>query len=260
MYFVLHPDDTTEVYRNTTTMVFDRVVQQLQRTFDISEKTMINAWALPISKENDRIQKIAGVPNPAGKSLGDLSMDFWKTQLVGPEFRNIETVFTRNITKILAEQVALSEVSGAEINLLELSRDVIVGAGLRAFFGDKLLEMHPDFIAKYIAFDAESWKLWFKWPFSNSMYANKKAVEDALQSWLEVPVQERGEMGYLVRTVEKTQVAIGTPLSDLARIMNLLIFMYVIFLAFISRYVLIRIGTASTQTPTKQHTGQWSIS
>jgi hypothetical protein len=224
MYFVLHPDDTTEVYKNTTTLVFDRIVHQLQRTFGISEGTMNKFCAVPASKEEDPIENIAGVPNPGSKSLADLSMDFWRMQLVGTEYRNVETKIAGYVAEILAEKVSLAESSGADISLLELSREVIVGAAMRATFGSKLLEMYPDFVAKYIAFDAESWKVWFQWPFSKSMYASKKAVEDALAHWLEVPVDERGDMSFMVRTVEKTQRALGTPPEDLARFMHLLIF------------------------------------
>jgi hypothetical protein len=224
IYFVLHPDDGTEVYKNTTTLSFDRIVHNLQRMFGVSEPTMVKFCSAPASRDEDSIENVAGVPNPGSKSLADLSMDFWHMSLIKNEYKDLETKMANYVAEILAEKVRLAEERGAEISLLDLSREVIVGAALRATFGSKLLEMYPDFVAKYIAFDEEVWKVWFHWPFSKSMYTAKKAVEDALGRWLEVPVEERGDMSFMVRTVEKTQRAIGTPPGDLARFMHLLIF------------------------------------
>lgn len=224
MYFVLHPDDSTAVYRNTTTMSFMKVVEQLQRTFRISEKTMQTAWTVPKSKEEDRVQTIAGVSNPGLKSLGDLSMDFWKAQVAGKEYGALEAKFSHMIADELAKEVAHGPTGDGVFKLLPLMQKVFLTAGMRTFFGEKLLEMDPDFVAKFIAFDGESWKLWFKWPLSKKMFANKRRVEESLEKWLEVPRGERGDLSYLVDMVEKTQVAIGTRVDDLARIMHLLIF------------------------------------
>lgn len=225
MYFILHPDDSTAVYRNTTSMSFIKIVEQLQRTFRISERTMQAAWKVPTSKEEDRVQTIAGLPNPGLKSLGDLSMDFWKAQVAGKEYGAVESQFSRMIADELAKEVSRAGMRDGEIKLLQLVQRVFLGAGMRTFFGEKLLELDPDFVAKFVAFDDESWKLWFRWPFSKRMFANKRNVEESLERWLELPREERGELAYLVDMVERSQRAIGTPMNDLAKIMNLLIFM-----------------------------------
>ena len=60
---------------------------------------------------------------------------------------------------------------------VKLSRDVIVDAGLRAYFGGDVLEMHPNFVAKHIM-STPRLKAVVQMPFSKPMYANKKAVED----------------------------------------------------------------------------------
>jgi hypothetical protein len=225
MYFVLHPDDSTAVYRSTTTMSFYKVVEQLQRTFRISEPTMLAAWTVPKSKEEDRAQTVDGVSNPSLKSLGDLSMDFWKTQVAGKEYGAVESKFLALLSDELSKEVALAELGNDTIMLLPLMQRVFLGAGMRTFFGEKLLELDPDFVTKLIAFDDETWKLWFRWPFSKKMFENKRRVEESLENWLKLPREERGELAYLVEMVEKTQRAIGTQVDDLAKIMNLLIFM-----------------------------------
>lgn len=224
MYFILHPDDSTAVYRSTTTMSFYRVVEQLQRTFCISEPTMLAAWAPPKSKEEDRAQTVAGVSNPGLKCLADLSMDFWKAQVAGKEYGAVESKFARLLSEELAKEGARTDIRDDTIKLLSLVQRVFLSAGMRTFFGEKLLERDPDFVAKFVAFDDESWKLWFRWPFSKKMFENKRRVEESLERWLKLPREERGELAYLVDVVEKTQRAIGTPISDLAKIMNLLIF------------------------------------
>lgn len=224
MYFILHPDDSTAVYRSSTTMSFYKVVEQLQRTFKISEPTMLAAWKTPQSKEDDVTQSMAGISNPGLKSLADLSMEFWKAQVAGTEYGAVESKFASLLSEELVKEVASAEERATTIKLLPLVQRVFLTAGMRTFFGEKLLELDPDFVAKFIAFDDESWKLWFRWPFSKKMFENKRRVEESLETWLKLPRVERGELGYLVDVVENTQLALGTPIDDLAKIMNLLIF------------------------------------
>lgn len=220
----MHPNDTTAVYRNTATMSFQKIVLQLQHTFRISESTLQTAWTVPKSKAVDPIQTVSGVANPSLKSLADLSMDFWKIQ-VGKYYEPVEAKFTHLIKEELAKEIVRAQTdSDGMIGLLPLVRQVFLAAGMRTFFGEKLLEMDPGFVAKFVAFDDQSWKLWFKWPFSKKMFANKRRVEESLEKWLKVPREERGEMSYLIDVVEKTQRAIGTPVDDLARIFHMMIF------------------------------------
>lgn len=225
MYFILHPDDSTAAYKNTSSMVFIKIIEQLQYTFRISEKTLRACWAVPRSKEEDKMQMIAGVPNPSLKSLGELNMDFWRIQVAGKEYKAIEARFSRCIEEELANEVAEARLQGGELNLIPLIQRVFLAAGFRAFFGEKLLEIDPDFVKTFVAFDNESWKLWFKWPFSKTMFANKEKLEKSLEKWLAIPREDRGETSFLVDIVERTQNIMGAPMDDMGRIMNLLIFM-----------------------------------
>ncbi|KAF2248090.1 cytochrome P450 [Trematosphaeria pertusa] len=220
MYFIVDPADAAEVYKNAASFAFDRVVQQLQRTFGISEGTMMATWGS--SKEND---SKSGSSKARDKNLGELSMEFWRTQLVRQEgYSDIESKLFQHVSAILDQQVSRAEATGGEISLSKLTTEVIIGAALRAFFGESLLEMQPDLVETYVAFDKESWKLWFRWPFSKSMYAKKAAVEDSLRKWITLPQERRLGRSYIVKMVEQTQRALGTPDPDLAKIMNLLVY------------------------------------
>lgn len=224
MYFIVDPADAAEVYKNAASFAFDRVVQQLQRTFGISEGTMMATWGS--SKEND---SKSGSSKARDKNLGELSMEFWRTQLVRQEgYSDIESKLFQHVSAILDQQVSRAEATGGEISLSKLTTEVIIGAALRAFFGESLLEMQPDLVETYVAFDKESWKLWFRWPFSKSMYAKKAAVEDSLRKWITLPQERRLGRSYIVKMVEQTQRALGTPDPDLAKIMNLLVYVYVL--------------------------------
>ncbi|KAF1951248.1 cytochrome P450 [Byssothecium circinans] len=226
IYIILHPDDAAEAYKNTTTMVFDKIVQNLQLMFGISKQTMERVWLKPLSKEEDVVARELKLSNPGLKSLGELSMDFWRTQLVGQEgYKDAETKLLHYIDAVLAEQVKCAhEKANGEITLARLTREVLIGAAMRAFFGPKLFEIEPDFVDIYSAFDVESWKLWFKWPFAKEMWRNKARVEEALRTWIRLPREEREGMSYIVDMVEQTQRAVGTGEDDLVKIMNLLVF------------------------------------
>jgi hypothetical protein len=224
MYFILHPDDSTTVYRSTSTMSFWKIVEQLQRGFGISAPTMQAIWTPPKSKEEDKVQTVAGVPNTGLKSLADLSMDFWKNQGTGKPYAAAEYRFVELLSDELAKEVARANAGNGTIKLLDLIQRVFLTAGFRTFFGEKLLEIDPDFVDKFLAFEEESWVMFFKWPFSKKVYVYRRRIEESFEKWLRLPREERGECAYLVDVVETTQKAIGTSTEDIAKMMNLLIF------------------------------------
>ena len=83
-------------------------------------------------------------------------------QVAGKEYGALESKFTRFITDELAKEVARANIRNDGLKLLPLVQRVFIGAGIRTFFGEKLLKMDPDFVAKFIAFDDQSWRLWFR--------------------------------------------------------------------------------------------------
>ncbi|PSN66567.1 cytochrome P450 [Corynespora cassiicola Philippines] len=227
MYFVVDPEDAANVYKNTTSFVFDKVVQSLQRTFGISDETMTATWkpGYDHAASGEKIDDHDKARKLSSKSLGELSMDFWRMQTVGTEgYNDLETKFSRYINILLSEQVDRAASNAGSIRLSHLTNVVLVGAALRALFGESLLEMQPDLVETYVAFDTESWKLWFKWPFAKTMYERKALLENALKRWVEIPLERRPGRSFLIDTVERTQRGLGTSTSDLAKIMNLIIF------------------------------------
>jgi hypothetical protein len=227
MYFVVEPEDAANVYKDTTSFVFDKVVQSLQRTFGISDETMTATWKPGYDSESkdQKEHKNISARKAPGKSLGELSMDFWRIQTVGAEgYNDLETKFSRYIEMLLSQQVDQAASKGGLVDLSHLINVVLVGTALRALFGDTLLDMQPDLIETYVAFDTESWKLWFKWPVASTMYKRKALLEDALRRWVEVPEEQRPGRSFLIETVERTQRTLGTSSADLAKIMNLIIF------------------------------------
>ena len=49
----------------------------------------------------------------------------------------------------------------------------MMDAGTIALFGTKILVIDPKLVQKFLAFDDENWKLWYKWPNARAMHAVK---------------------------------------------------------------------------------------
>ena len=78
----------------------------------------------------------------------------------------------------------------------------------------------------FLDFDAENWKLWYKWPRAKTMHAAKAKVTKTLRQWLQLPMSERSDAAWLIQTMEATQRAIGMDEQDIATILTMVYFVY----------------------------------
>ncbi|KAF2014264.1 cytochrome P450 [Aaosphaeria arxii CBS 175.79] len=231
MFFLTDPKQVADFHKNTTSLAFDKIAQELSTTFGVSQKTLQTTYRRPNSEEVDVPAKIMQIQNPRNKSLAELNNDFWKQQLVpGPLYYKLQDECLQYLDNSLKpESIAHNykgptDEKGTTVSLLRLMQDVLMDAALRAFFGDKMMELEPNLIRDFIDFDEDNWKLWYKWPDAKEMFAAKSKLSKSVQRWLNTPEEERPGAAFIVETFEKTQRAMGTPIEDLANILVLIIF------------------------------------
>lgn len=234
VYFLTSPDDVSTMYKNTSSLVFDRIVHELTMTFGVSKATVDKVFERPVSKKDDAVARALDVQNPRLKSLSELNNDFWKLQLnPGPKYQVLQTLFTKYLEKSLdaktdgVEKTHLKTIPGTDdylVSLLSWTQGILIDAALRAFFGDALIESEPQIVDDFLAFDDDNWKLWYKWPQADAMFAAKARVSAALKRYITLPRQKREGASFIVDTFIEGQRAIGTPDEDLANILCMVVF------------------------------------
>ncbi|KAL9095448.1 MAG: hypothetical protein Q9165_002319 [Trypethelium subeluteriae] len=238
----LHPDepkelpywipDVSELYKSTQALVFDKIVYELSIMFGVTHGAMDNVYRRPDSEADDVVSRTMNIKNPSRKSLAQLNNDFWKQQLVpGEAYYNLQGKFLKYISDWLQPGnikgpyvLSCSEKGEKTVSLLRWVQEVLLDAALRAFFGDKILEIEPNLPKYFLEFDDDNWKLWYKWPKADDMHAAKDRVSKTIQRYLALPKSERPGASFIVETFEKTQRALGTSEEDLAKIFCMVVF------------------------------------
>ncbi|CAD6446126.1 2e5bed58-8b25-417b-ab5c-118505115baa [Sclerotinia trifoliorum] len=234
LYFLTAPEDVVMLYRNTESLAFDRIVHELGITFGVSRLAMDAVYRPPVDDSDDAPAQVMAIKNPKRKSLAHLNNDFWKQQLVpGQHYYDLQDKFFTLLTDSLRPErvrsggayVRARNTDGSfTVSLQEWTREVLIDAAVRVFFGHKLLDMSPDLITDFVAFDEHNWKLWYKWPNATDMFAAKSRLASAIERWLCLSDEERGECSFIVATMISTQRAIGMSDKDLAKVLCMVVF------------------------------------
>ncbi|ERF70298.1 hypothetical protein EPUS_06339 [Endocarpon pusillum Z07020] len=224
-------NDTREPFAITLTggkLYF--IVRELASSFGVSNSALYEFSRQPLGEKDDVVSRKTGIKNPRLKSLSQLNNDFWKQQLLpGERYSELQERFLGYIETSLIQadtsnKSATCEAANHEhTSLMEWTQSVLIDAGVRAFFGDKLLELEPDLPKHFLKFNNEQWKLWHKWPKTTQMRAAKSQCIKTMQQYLALPKHERPGAAYMVEIMETTQRALGIPEDDIAIVLFMLL-------------------------------------
>ena len=233
IYFLTSPSDVTTAYKKTESLVFDKIVYEFSRTFGVSKDTMDKVSQNPGDEKTDVLSQSLRIENRQMKSLAQLNNDFWKQQLLpGENYGKLQSRFLKLMDESLGPEstcrgpyvISTGPDGTFQVSLLSWTQDVLLSAAMRAFFGEKLLDVDLDLPQHFLDFDYDNWKLWYKWPDSKNMHLALRKVTVALEKWLAIPSAERAGASFIVETFEKSQKALGTSNEDLAKIFSMVLF------------------------------------
>lgn len=110
-------------------------------------------------------------------------------------------------------------------SLLEWTRDVLLKAVTEAFVGGRLLELEPQLLQYFAAFDDESRKLTYKYPrnASRDMYRAKDKIVEAIEAYLRLPSYQRPDAAWLIQKFEFETSKAGIGVHDLATMLTSLL-------------------------------------
>ncbi|KAF2867711.1 cytochrome P450 [Massariosphaeria phaeospora] len=86
------------------------------------------------------------------------------------------------------------------VSLLDLTVELFIAQSTTSYFGPALLELAPDLVSSFMAWEYVNWKFLFQLPdvFARDMLAAKKAITDAFTGYYRLPRSERpGAVGFV---------------------------------------------------------------
>ncbi|KAL8671947.1 MAG: hypothetical protein Q9168_003573 [Polycauliona sp. 1 TL-2023] len=172
--------------------------------------------------------------NPRGlhKALAHAGEDYYREQLLPGD--RLDVLWQRALGLIdsaihwdqLPQAPGTSVKNGNKmVGLLEWNRMVLLESVITAFFGSQLLEIDPQLLQHFSAFDEESWKLTYKYPpaFSKRMYHAKDQLVAAVHTYLQLPKDQRPDGAWLIQKLELETGKLGISTKDLAAMITSLV-------------------------------------
>jgi hypothetical protein len=224
---VTNPDHVIQVYKNKTTLSFNVFVEDLMLSCGASTETVMKMSQSPPPYVADSTD--SGL-NPHSKSLVSLAVDFHHTQLLpGPnsQVAPLTSAFLGHITELLAWKNIHGDdkIKGARTknsiertSLLRFCGRVLIEAGTRTYWGERLWQLAPDMLETFYDLDHTIWKLLFRFPpmFSKDANLARDTIIDVLTKYYERPLAERDDAAWWTKSMESESRAIGLSERDMA--------------------------------------------
>ena len=161
--------------------------------------------------------------NPHSKSLFSLKSDFYHTQLLpGQQFQIVQEKFLGLIDDAmkpenLPQEIMVASDTGARnVSLYRCCQQIFVKAGIRAFFGERILQMDAQFLQNFLVFDDNNRMIFYNMPGAAIARNAKAKVLRTLEAYLSLPKTKRQGASWLVETMEDAQRQLGMKESDIA--------------------------------------------
>lgn len=213
------------LYKNAKVFTFDEVVIDVSVTFGISHAALLRMRQKPAFPDGDPIYSEFSVQNMHTLNLSELNGEIWKQELYPGQ--GLEALLKKLVplidmslqsetqSKYSIEQ-HLSRSTGHPVSLLKWTEEVMMDAGTIGLFGTKILDLDPKLVQKFLTFDDENWKLWYKWPNASAMHAAKTTMIKTIEDYLSLPQEERSDAAHIVDLIQKTTNALGLSKKDIA--------------------------------------------
>ena len=234
IHFLTDAEDVAAVCKNTSTFIFDRVVYELSIQFGVSPEGTAKIHGKPASSEDDVVCTKLQIKNPQLKTLQHLNSEFFKKQLhPGDQYDTMLAKYTKSFDCSLHPKnlrSALPELSGCDRtvkSLLHWTRDTFMASSLEILFGNRIQELDPNVIKKFLIFDEDNWKVWYRWPVPGRTYKAKNSVIETLRAYLNLQHEQRPGATFLIKIIEDSQRALGLSDQDIATNLMIIFWGYV---------------------------------
>jgi len=221
IYIITSAPDVSTVYRRTEDLTFDAYITDTMTNMGASPDATRRMWEIP--QQNSKTARFA---NPKNEPLAHLSLTIFQHGLhPGKPMEELETVLLDRINRMMSWDelqrtskaiVVLGEKT-SKVSLLEWTTSVMLKSATGVFFGKALLKIDPNMLDEYSYFDKHSWKLIYKIPppWSTGMRKARDSVRETFSQYFSLPIEERSDACWMVRTLEGEMRACGIGSTDI---------------------------------------------
>ncbi|KAH6679216.1 hypothetical protein B0J14DRAFT_472102 [Halenospora varia] len=97
------------------------------------------------------------------------------------------------------------------VSLINWCADVLMNSATKAFFGDCIYDVAPDIVKDIVAYDEDSWKFIYKYPYfaAKEVYDARNKCGEAFADYLLIRMQQHADAAWIVGAMERGQQDIG---------------------------------------------------
>jgi hypothetical protein len=116
------------------------------------------------------------------------------------------------------------------VSLMDLCVDLFITGTGDNFLGHDWYKSHPDFLNAYLIWERTNWKYMFQFPgfLSRDMLSARELMVDSLVQYLRIPRDKKNDASYFFKSTENMLRELGCSEQDMARMLLLHLWAYVI--------------------------------
>ncbi|KAF2818683.1 cytochrome P450 [Ophiobolus disseminans] len=222
IYIVTSPNHVASCYRNTTTISYHPVIEDMYRWIQFSDGGMKKVFVVDPSAAHN-----ADLPKPVAAAF--MLNNYHRAQLLpGEDFEELlhnrltpsmERTFDFDSTPNHPAVLARSKDS-ISISVLELCNELFVRCTAEATLGKSIFRVNPNLLNAFGRWERTNWKFMFQMPkfMSRDMIAGKDEIINTFVEYFRLPYEERSDCNYFVRASEKLAKDVGLCELDTAKI------------------------------------------
>ncbi len=213
------------MFRNVTDLTFDAYVRDLMLKFGASPQAYTAMWAKPSSESSMRCTE-KNFPNPNKKPLLQLCEDIMKAQLhPGAAMELLHSDFVQHVSaQITWDSIPTTAIRHKNetdtervISLKNWLEYLFLNVATEVFFGAAITKVEPNLLENFASFDNDAWKFTYQMPafVAKKVYKAKARLQLAFTKYAELPMEERSDASWLVKTLEAEMRAAGMENKDI---------------------------------------------
>lgn len=140
----------------------------------------------------------------------DSCHDDFKLQMhPGEKLESLQATFQDNIDRLLQwDQITGIKSDNGSVKIVsawQWCRHVLVDAATRAFFGNAIYQVSPNFLVDFYTYDDDAWKQHYGYPrfAAREMYDAKDRCGQAWTAYLSLPAEDRSDASWITKKIEE---------------------------------------------------------
>ena len=221
LYILTSANDVEEMYKNTTTLSWELLVQDLYRWIGFSNAAVDKLWQPPTRKQK--------ADNPVRVlSPNEMVAEYQRRQLrPGVNMDILAASMIDHVNSMVRwDNLKMGETCDRQssektvsLSLIEWTSHAFIHSTTDMYWGKRIFEIDPTILETYTIWEKTNWKYVFQIPrlFSRDMYDARDKLVDAFTGYFQLPKNERTDAAWFVPIAEEEMRDIGSSDRDLGR-------------------------------------------